>query len=278
VSKPESKRRPAASPPSSALGAREIAVAAREQAVDRREEAAELRDKAADEREQISNAAAEQREVATHLLEANQHLVVAAVHAQTMVEAAEQATLEMSFKAERDFLTGLPNRALLNDRLAQAIALVRRHRKRLAVLYVDLDNFKDINDSFGHAVGDQLLQAAARRLEHCIRHSDTVSRHGGDEFVVLLSEVESVEDAVCVSGKLIAAMAEPHLIADHRVEVTSSIGICLFPDDADDAETILTNADTAMYHAKSVGRNNYKRFTPEMITTSPAHPRHQLVR
>lgn len=263
----------------SALDARETAVLAREQAADRRQEAAELRDKAADRREETGRAATQQRANSeTHLLEANQQLVVAAVHAQTMAEAAEQATLEMSFKAERDFLTGLPNRALLNDRLAQAIALVRRHRKRLAVLFVDLDNFKDINDSFGHSVGDQLLQSAAKRLEHCIRHSDTVSRHGGDEFVVLLSEVESAEDAVCVSGKLITAMAEPHLIGDHRLEVTSSIGICLFPDDADDAEMVLTNADTAMYHAKSVGRNNCKRFSPDMNATSPARQALQLVR
>jgi len=278
VNKREPKQSVAVSPTASALGAREIAVLAREQAVDRREEAAELRDRAADEREQISNAAAERREVATHLLEANQHLVVAAVHAQTMAEEAERATREMSFKAERDFLTGLPNRALLNDRLAQAIALVRRHRKRLAVLYVDLDNFKDINDSFGHSVGDQLLQSAARRLEHCIRHSDTVSRHGGDEFIVLLSEVESAEDAARVSVKLITAMAEPHLIDDHRIEVTSSIGICLFADDSEDAESLLTNADTAMYHAKRAGRNNYKRFTPEMNATAPAHQPLHLVR
>jgi len=278
VNKREPKQSPAASVTPSALGAREIAVFAREQAVDRREEAAELRDRAADEREKTSNAATEHREIATHLMEANQNLVVAAVHAQTMAEAAEQATLQMSFKAERDFLTGLPNRALLADRLAQAIALVQRHRKRLAVLYVDLDNFKDVNDSFGHAVGDQLLQSAAKRLEHCVRHSDTVSRHGGDEFVVLLSEVESAEDAVRVSGKLITAMAKPHLIGDHRLEVTSSIGICLFPDDADDAETVLTNADAAMYHAKSVGRNNHKRFTPEMNTASSARQHLQLVR
>jgi diguanylate cyclase (GGDEF)-like protein len=174
----------------------------------------------------------------------------------------------MSFKAERDFLTGLPNRALLTDRLAQAIALAIRHRKRLAVLYVDLDNFKDINDSFGHSVGDQLLQSAAKRLEHCIRHSDTVSRQGGDEFVVLLSEVESAQDAARVSEKLIKAMANPHLFGDHELNVTLSIGISLFPDDAGDAETLLTNADTAMYHAKRVGGNSYKRFTPDMNATS----------
>jgi diguanylate cyclase (GGDEF)-like protein len=176
----------------------------------------------------------------------------------------------MSFKAERDFLTGLPNRALLADRLAQSIALVQRRRKRLAVLYVDLDNFKDINDSFGHSIGDQMLQSAAKRLEGCVRHSDTVSRQGGDEFVVLLAEVESAQDAARVSEKLIKAMAEPHLVDGHLLMMTLSIGISLFPDDAIDAETVLTNADTAMYHAKRVGRNNYRRFTPEMNATAAA--------
>jgi diguanylate cyclase (GGDEF)-like protein len=254
----------------SALGARETAVLARERAADRREEAAELRDKVADRREETGRAATRQRaNTETHLLEANQNLVVAAVHSQTMVDAAEHATLQMSIKAERDFLTGLPNRALLTDRLAQAIALAIRHGKRLAVLYVDLDNFKDINDSFGHSVGDKLLQSAARRLEHCVRNSDTVSRQGGDEFVVLLTEVESAQDAACVSRKLIKAMAEPHLIAGHELNVTLSIGISLFRDDAGDAEALLTNADAAMYHAKRVGRNCYKCFTPEMSVTAP---------
>jgi diguanylate cyclase len=266
----EPKERSSDSSTPSALAARETAVLAREQAADRREEAAELREQAADKREETRRSASLRRtDTETHLLEANQHLVVAAVHSQTQVEAAEHATLQMSIKAERDFLTGLPNRALLTDRLAQAIALAIRHCKRLAVLYVDLDNFKDINDSFGHSVGDQLLQAAAKRLEQCIRHSDTVSRQGGDEFVVLLSEVDSAQDAACVSEKLIKAMAKPHLFGGHELNVTLSIGISLFPDDAGDAETLLTNADTAMYHAKRVGRNNYKCFTPEMSVTSP---------
>ena len=268
----ERKERFSDSSTPSALAAREAAVLAREQAADRRQAAAELRDKAADKREETGRAAYLQRASAeTDLLEANQHLVVAAVHSQTMVEAAEHATLQMSFKAERDFLTGLPNRALLSDRLAQAMALATRHCKRLAVLYVDLDNFKDINDAFGHSVGDQLLQSAAKRLEQCIRHSDTVSRQGGDEFVVLLSEVETAQDAACVSRKLIKAMAEHHLIAGHDLKVTLSIGISLFPDDAGDAEALLTNADTAMYHAKRVGGNNYKCFTPEMSAASPVH-------
>jgi diguanylate cyclase (GGDEF)-like protein len=270
VSRLEPNESAAARSTLSSLAERETAVLAREQAADRRQEAADLRDKVANRREETGKAATLRRaNTETHLLEANQNLVVAAVHSQTMVEAAEHATLQMSFKAERDFLTGLPNRALLTDRLAQAIAFAIRHGKRLAVLYVDLDNFKDVNDSFGHSVGDQLLQSAAKRLEQCIRHSDTVSRQGGDEFVVLLSEVESAQDAACVSEKLIKAMAEPHLFGGHELKVTLSIGISLFPDDAGDAETLLTNADTAMYHAKRVGRNNYKCFTPEMSVASP---------
>ena len=250
---------------STTLAARESAVLAREQAADQRQAAADLRDEVADQREEAVRAnSAHRAHTESQLLEANEHLVVAVVHSQTMTEAAEHATVQMSIKAERDFLTGLPNRALLTDRLAQSIALAQRHRKRVALMYLDLDNFKDINDSLGHSVGDQLLQSAARRLEACVRHSDTVSRHGGDEFVVLLSEVEAAQDAARAAEKLIKAMAEPHLIGDHRLNVTLSIGISLYPDDGDDVEVVLTNADTAMYHAKRGGRNNYKRFTPEM--------------
>src|SRR5450631_1090784 len=240
-------------------------LAAREAAVLAREQAADLRDKVADRRDEAARATAERRTHAeTQLLEANEHLVVAAVHSQTMAELAEHATMQMSFKAERDFLTGLPNRALLTDRLAQSIALAQRHRKRVALMYLDLDHFKDINDSLGHSVGDQLLQSVAKRLEGCVRHSDTVSRQGGDEFVVLLSEVEAAKDAALAAEKLIKTIGEPHLIGDHRLNVTLSIGISLYPDDGEDVEAVLTNADTAMYHAKRSGRNNYQRFTPEM--------------
>jgi diguanylate cyclase (GGDEF)-like protein len=272
VRKPEaSESSPVTSPPAT-LAARESAVLAREQAADLREQAADLREQAADRRDRI----ADQREEAvwtrtehrtragTQLLEANENLVVAAVHSQTMTEAAEHATVQMSIKAERDFLTGLPNRALLTDRLAQSIALAQRHRKRVVLMYLDLDNFKDVNDSLGHAVGDQLLQSIAKRLEACVRSSDTVSRHGGDEFIVLFSEVEAAHDAAHAAEKLIKALAEPHRIGDHRLGVTLSIGISVYPDDGDDGDALLVSADTAMYHAKRGGRNNYKRFTPEM--------------
>src|ERR1700730_13388377 len=251
----------------SSLVAREAAVLAREQAADLRQEAADLRDEVVIQREELIRDTAEHRAHGeTQLLEANEHLVVAAIHSQTMTEVAQHATLQMSFKAERDFLTGLPNRALLADRLAQSITLAKRHGKRVALMYLDLDNFKSINDSLGHSAGDQLLQSAAKRLEACVRHSDTGSRHGGDEFVVLLPEVEAAYDAARAAEKLIKVMAEPHLIGDHRLTITLSIGISLYPDDGDDVEQVLTNADTAMYHAKRSGRNNYKRFSPDMST------------
>jgi diguanylate cyclase len=247
---------------------REAAVLAREQAAELRQEAADLRDEVADQREEVIRDAERRAHGETQLLEANENLVVAAIHSQTMTEVAQNATLQMSFKAERDFLTGLPNRALLADRLAQSITLAQRHGKRVALMYLDLDNFKEINDSLGHSVGDQLLQSTARRLEGCVRHSDTISRQGGDEFVVLLSEVEAVQDAARAAEKLVKVMAEPHLIGGHRLNVTMSIGISLYPDDGADAEAILTNADTAMYHAKRNGRNSYQRFGPEMNASS----------
>ena len=237
----------------------------RQEAADLREEAATLRMKAMHAQEMAARADAEvEARAGAQLREANERLIVATVHAQTMKETAELATAQMSHMAEHDFLTELPNRSLLTDRLAQAIVLAQRHNKKVALMYLDLDHFKHINDSLGHAVGDQLLQSVARRLQACVRLSDTVSRQGGDEFVVLLHEVEAVPDAVVAAEKLIAAMAEPHLIAGHRLHVTFSIGISIYPDDGDDADAVVRNADTAMYYAKKSGRNNYQMFTPDM--------------
>jgi diguanylate cyclase (GGDEF)-like protein len=158
----------------------------------------------------------------------------------------------------------LPNRALLADRLAQSMEYAQRHGKKVALLFVDLDNFKKINDSMGHSVGDALLQSVAKRLQACVRASDTVSRLGGDEFVVLLTEVTMAQDAVIVAGKLITAMFEPHIIGSHRVRITVSVGIGLYPDDGEGAESLLARADAAMYSAKKAGRNTYRRFNPDM--------------
>jgi diguanylate cyclase (GGDEF)-like protein len=142
--------------------------------------------------------------------------------------------------------------------------LARRHIKKVAILFLDLDGFKHINDSLGHAIGDKLLQSVAKRLVDCVRGSDTVSRQGGDEFVVLLSEVERSEDAALKAGRMLQAVAEPHPIDHHDLHVTTSIGVSVYPDDGLDSETLIKNADTAMYQAKENGRQSYQFFKPPM--------------
>ena len=153
---------------------------------------------------------------------------------------------------------------LLNDRIEQAITLTKRTGAHLALLFLDLDNFKHINDSLGHAIGDKLLQSVARNLRACVRSSDTVSRQGGDEFVILVSAGEHVVDAARTAVKILAALTTPHFIDKHVLHVTTSIGISVYPEDGRDAETLIKNADTAMYHAKEKGRNNYQFFTNAM--------------
>lgn len=180
------------------------------------------------------------------------------------VSASRAMAKQMTVAAEHDFLTGLPNRMLLNDRIGQAIALASRSKSKVAVLFLDLDGFKYINDSLGHPVGDKLLQSIAKRLVSCVRGSDTVSRQGGDEFVALLSELHFIEDAAISSRRILKAVAEAHSIDLHDLHVTSSIGISIYPDDGQDAETLIKNADTAMYQAKENGRASYQFFKPAM--------------
>jgi diguanylate cyclase (GGDEF)-like protein/PAS domain S-box-containing protein len=195
-------------------------------------------------------------------------LVTAAIRDITMRKAAASAThamaLEMAHAAQHDALTGLPNRTLLNDRLGQALAVAPRHAGHLAVLFLDLDRFKYINDSLGHSVGDALLQSVSRRLAACVRVSDTVSRQGGDEFVVLLTEATQWEDAAIVARRMLASVGETHSINGHDLHVTASIGVSVFPSDGEDAETLIKNADTAMYQAKENGRQGYQFFMPAM--------------
>jgi len=177
---------------------------------------------------------------------------------------AQAMILKMSHLAEHDVLTNLPNRLLLNDRLTQAISIARRHRKKLAVLILDLDLFKNINDSLGHLMGDKLLKSVAERLKDCVRSSDTVSRQGGDEFVILLSDIEHSEDAARRAENIISVLSDHHSIAGHELNVTVSIGISIYPDDGRDAEALIKNADAAMYHAKQLGRDNYQFFKQEI--------------
>jgi diguanylate cyclase (GGDEF)-like protein/PAS domain S-box-containing protein len=180
------------------------------------------------------------------------------------VSKARAMVLEMSHLAHHDILTDLPNRSLFSDRLTQAISMARRNRQQLAVLFLDLDGFKHINDSLGHGIGDKLLQAVAARLSAGVRKSDTVSRQGGDEFVILLPEVTHAADAAISAAKIIAELKDALTIGEHRLRVTVSIGISTFPDNGEDAETLIKNADTAMYHAKQSGRDNFQFFRPDM--------------
>ncbi len=171
---------------------------------------------------------------------------------------------KMAYLAQHDFLTGLPNRVMLTERLSLAIGLAQRHHKQVALLFLDLDYFKHINDSLGHAIGDQLLQSVAARLTGCVRFTDTVCRQGGDEFVILLSEIEQPQDAGHVAEKLLTTLAIPQHIGGHELHVTLSIGISIYPDDGEDADTVMQNADAAMYHAKASGRNNHQFFRSDM--------------
>lgn len=167
------------------------------------------------------------------------------------VSRSRAITEKMAYLAQHDYLTGLCNRALLQERLSQAIHLARRHRKQAAVLFVDLNDFKQINDSHGHVVGDHVLQAVATFLKSCVRSSDTVCRQGGDEFVILLAELEHPEDAFQVADKLLKGMPSPLFVDGHALRVSMSIGISVFPDDGDDVEALLRHADADMYNAKT---------------------------
>ena len=180
------------------------------------------------------------------------------------ISVARATALQMAHLASHDPLTDLPNRLLLADRLARALALAHRHQRRLAVLFLDIDRFKHINDSLGHMLGDELLRAVGREVTMCVRSSDTVSRHGGDEFVVVLAELEHAEDAARGARKIIAALARPQKLAGHELHITVSIGISVYPDDGKDAETLLKNADMALYHAKDHGRDCYHFFEPAL--------------
>lgn len=176
---------------------------------------------------------------------------------------------KMLHMAQHDFLTGLANRALLTERLTRAIGLAQRKEKQVALLFVDLDNFKQINDTLGHAIGDKLLQSVANRMTEVVRATDTVCRQGGDEFVVLLTEIEQHQDAAQVAEKLIAAFALPHIIHECEIDVTLSIGVSVYPDDGNDVESLFQHADAAMYCAKTAGRNNYQFFRTDINSQKP---------
>jgi diguanylate cyclase (GGDEF)-like protein len=179
-------------------------------------------------------------------------------------QQAESVASRMEYHAHHDALTGLPNRILLNDRIISELAHARRQQTNAALLFLDLDRFKIINDSLGHAIGDQLLRAIARRLNNCVREEDTVARLGGDEFMVLLPRISGSADAGRVAKKIIDSLLDPVSCNGHELHITTSIGISIFPYDGTDAETLIKHADISMYRAKELGRNKAVYYTAEM--------------
>ena len=244
---------------------REEVVDLREEVAIKREEVVDLREEVVVKREKVLRAHKKAVKLTeAQLREAKERLAIETERARAMTDAVEKTTAQMAHMAEHDFLTGLPNRLLLTDRVSQSIALAQRYGKKVALLHLDLDHFNRVNGSLGHAVGDLLLQSVAKRLQACVRLSDTVSRQGGDEFLVLLGDIDDVQDAAITAEKLIKAMAKPHLVDGRRLHVRLSIGISLYPDDGKDFEALVRNANTAMYQAKRSGRNKYLAFTPDM--------------
>ena len=203
------------------------------------------------------------------LIEANEHLVQAVLQAHAQRALDEKKIRDITQSAELDVLTRLPNINIMLDRLSHAITNAKRCGGRLALLFIDLNKFKQINNTFGHAVGDQVLKTAADCMTRSVRESDTVSRHGGDEFVVLLEKISELSDVSHIVGKIFLALGAPNRIGPHAIRLTASVGISLYPDDGDDAEILLTRADSAMYTAKQSGNARFVFYGQEKLVELP---------
>ncbi|HEY8101840.1 MAG TPA: EAL domain-containing protein [Burkholderiaceae bacterium] len=251
-----------------AITAREEQAHVREDAAHGRESTALLREESATSREDAIHEVwrwnMAQQDQGDKLRQVNEQLVISSVQSQILAEEIEKAKVAMTHLANHDFLTTLPNRMRLNDRITQSIASARRHSEKLAVLFLDLDRFKVINDTLGHTIGDQLLQAVAQRLKEAIRSSDTVSRHGGDEFILVLSEVNDHGTLADNVKKIHEIITASYPVAGHDLVIGATIGISIFPQDGEDADTLVRNADAAMYYAKENGRNKYQFFKQEI--------------
>lgn len=168
---------------------------------------------------------------------------------------------KLTHMAYHDTLTGLPNRRLFTDRLKQAIKEAERHKRKIAVMFMDMDKFKQVNDTLGHDVGDSLLKQFAERVKGCIREGDTLARQGGDEFTILLPEIQEEQDAVQIANRILSSFQEPWHIGEHIIHTTSSVGIAFYPKDDTTGHELMKYADNALYEAKESGRNNYKTYS-----------------
>ena len=217
----------------------------------------------------LAETQADQRPQAAELVEANEQLVMAALTSRADAEAAAQQLKDAAKATALDALTGLPTRTTLLDRFELAIAHAKRHGFRVALLFLDLDNFKLVNDTYGHPFGDKVLILVAERMLSVLRAVDTVSRHGGDEFLILLTEISQPGDAATVADKLIAAVGAPAEVDGRAVVVTASVGIAIYPDDGDDVDTLVARADAAMYATKRL-RTGGIAFHGAGATTRPS--------
>lgn len=200
-----------------------------------------------------------------HLVEINEQLIVSAMRHQTNAEQAAQAFGELSRTYAMDTLTQLPNRMLLKDRFLHAIASAQRQRNRMAILFIDINDFKGINDTLGHAVGDEVLKHAAQGIAHSVRDVDFVCRYGGDEFVVLVTDVAQASDAQLVLQKIVSAVASPFRVENTTISVSLSVGVAIYPEDGVEAETLIRRADAAMYESKRL-----KKLTSSAAPQLPA--------
>ena len=198
-----------------------------------------------------------------------------------LYEAAQQELAERKHvdKAIRrlayyDSLSGLPNRTLFNDRLTKELAHAHRNQQKVGVLLLNLDRFKEVNYTLGHSIGDKLLQAIGKRLTGLLRKSNTVARLGGDEYILLLPEITGIEDATMIAQKILETIRKPLVLGGHELHIATSIGIAIYPNDGEDADTLMRNADIAMYHAKNQGRNNYQCYPgkEEKVGRKREHP------
>lgn len=194
------------------------------------------------------------------LKEANARLVIAALRSDAIAESALHNLAELARSSYRDVLTGIPNRLLMQDHLESAIAIARRGRTHFAVFFIDFDHFRQINRALGHPAGDEVLRLGARRLGSVIRDTDTLSRHGGDEFLALITQLDSPAAAAETARKMLAALASPAEVAGHSLALSASIGIAMYPNDGEDAATLVKHADEAMYGAKSIGPGSFRFF------------------